>query len=84
MNYQPEFRRLPDAQVRHNSSKISEKLLIGTPNLRGGLFAVVHHRSIRNEEVDVRNRSEASQIDEIGSARPRSPISAKPVIGLIY
>jgi hypothetical protein len=49
--------------VRHYGFEISEKLLIRAPNLSCSLFAVIHHCGIRNEEVDVWNRSDASQID---------------------
>ena len=69
--------------MSQDSLQISKKLPIGATNLVGGLPAVSQHRRVCNEEIDVWSRSNACEVDDIGSFWARSPISAKAMLCLL-
>jgi hypothetical protein len=67
----------------NNRREISETLLIWKGKTLHSLSTVIQHLAIGDEEIDVWNRSDANEVDEIGSGRTRIYVLAKTMMGFI-
>src|SRR5208337_4976677 len=70
--------------MRHDSLLVAEKLWIGRSDLRGGLPAIHHHGGVGDKKIDVRDRVNAREVDQIGRSGPSFSIAPESMLRFIY